>query len=71
MEKIKLLQEKTGCGILECKNALKYCNNDIDVAFLFLKLYSQSVARYKIIDNKKVKWEIEDYVLAAKKELNI
>ena len=37
MEKLKLLRDKTGAGIVDCKNALAEAGNDIDKAVEILR----------------------------------
>ena len=54
MNNIKILSEKTGCGVITAKKTMDICKNDIDVAFEFLKLKGHALARYKIINNKKI-----------------
>lgn len=43
------------------------CNYDIEIAFEFLRLKGQAVARYKIINNKKIPWNNIDYYMEAKR----
>lgn len=66
---INKLRNETGVGIYEANRALNLCG-DVEIAKEFLKLYSQAVARYKIINNKKIAYEIEDYVELAKNIVN-
>ncbi len=37
VEKVKLLRERTGAGVLDCKKALSECEGDIDKAVEFLR----------------------------------
>ena len=46
MNNIKILSEKTGCGVIVAKKAMDICRYDIEIAFEFLKLKGQAVARY-------------------------
>ena len=34
---IKVLREKTGAGMLDCKKALAECNNDMEQAIVYLR----------------------------------
>lgn len=65
MNNIKFLKEKTGCGVKATKQAMILCKNR-EIAFEFLKLKSHAVARYKIIDNRKIPWDNVDYYMEAK-----
>ena len=69
MNNIKILSEKTGCGVITAKKTMDICKNDIDVAFEFLKLKGHAVARYKIINNKKIPWDNVDYYMEARKRV--
>ena len=62
---IKFLKEKTGCGVKAVKQAMIFCKNR-EIAFEFLKLKNHAVARYKIIDNRKIPWDNVDYYMEAK-----
>lgn len=44
LENIKILRDKTGLGIIECKNALLKTDNDIENAILFLRKNSKLTA---------------------------
>ena len=37
LDDIKVLREKTGAGMLDCKKALAECNNDMEQAIVFLR----------------------------------
>lgn len=67
MNNIKILSEKTGCGVMTAKKTMDICKNDIEIAFEFLKLKSHAVARYKKIDDKKIPWDNIDYYMEAKR----
>lgn len=67
MNNIKILNEKTGCGVITAKKTMDICKNDIEIAFEFLKLKGHALARYKIIDNKKIPWDNIDYYMEAKR----
>ena len=67
MNNIKILSEKTGCGVITAKRTMDICNYDIEIAFEFLRLKGQAVARYKIIDNRKIPWDNIDYYMEAKR----
>lgn len=68
MEMIKKLRERTGCSLNDCKKALELCN-DMNVAYEYLRLRGQALARYKIVNGKKIPWQTEDYLEAAKKNI--
>lgn len=68
MEMIKKLKERTGCSLNDCKKALEFCN-DMNVAYEYLRLRGQALARYKIVNGKKIPWQTEDYLEAAKKNI--
>ena len=68
MEMIKKLKERTGCSLSDCKKALELCN-DMNVAYEYLRLRGQALARYKIVNGKKIPWQTEDYLEAAKKNI--
>lgn len=59
------LREATGCSITECKNALAICDS-YEMAYEYLRLKSQAVARYKIENGVKRRWNENDYLEAAK-----
>lgn len=67
MNNIKILSEKTGCGVITAKKTMDICKNDIEIAFEFLKLKSHAVARYKKIDDRKIPWDNIDYYMEAKR----
>jgi translation elongation factor EF-Ts len=69
MEMIKKLRERTGRSLNDCNKALELCNNDINVAYEYLRLREQALARYKIVNGKKIPWQTEDYLEAAKKNI--
>jgi elongation factor Ts len=52
-EQIKLLREKTGAGMLNCKNALTETNGDFDKAIEFLRQKGLASAEKKISRNTK------------------
>lgn len=62
------LQTLTGAGRYDCKKALAKCNNDINVAYYYLRIISDCVCRHKIVNGKKVLWTDEDYINCAKEE---
>lgn len=45
---VKNLREKTGCPIMECKEALKSCGGDLEKAVLFLRKKGLSTAAKKV-----------------------
>lgn len=59
------LRERTGAGMNSCKLALEEADGDIDIAYEYLRLLSQPVARYKMKDGVKMRWEKDDYLKAA------
>ena len=69
MNNIKILSEKTGCGVIVAKKAMDICRYDIEIAFEFLKLKGQAVARYKNIDGRKIPWDNVDYYMEARKRV--
>ena len=68
MEMIKKLRERTGCSLNDCKKALALCEN-IDIAYEYLRLKGQALARYKMVAGKKIPWQDKDYLEAAKKNI--
>ena len=60
------LREKTGCGIEECKKAIGKCDNDINTAYEYLRIKGMAVARYKIVNGEKVKFNDDDMIQLAK-----
>ena len=67
MNNIKILSEKTGCGVIVAKKTMDICKNDIEIAFEFLRLKGHAVARYKKIDDRKIPWDNIDYYMEAKR----
>ena len=67
IEDIKFLRDKTGCGIASAKKAIDLCKNR-KIAFEFIRLKGQALARYKYIDGRKVPWDNIDYYMEAKKQ---
>ena len=61
-EDVMALRAKSGAGMLDCRRALELAEGDTDIAYEFLRLLSQPVARYKFRDNAKVSWTTEDYL---------
>lgn len=45
---VKTLREKTGCGIMECKDALKNCDGDLEKAVLHLRKKGLAIAAKKL-----------------------
>lgn len=68
IEDIKFLRDKTGCGIASAKKAIDLCKNR-KIAFEFIRLKGQALARYKYIDGRKVPWDNIDYYMEAKKRV--
>ena len=68
IEDIKFLRDKTGCGIASAKKAIDLCKNR-KIAFEFIRLKGQALARYKYIDRRKVPWDNIDYYMEAKKRV--
>lgn len=62
------LREDTGVGMQDAKEALLFCN-DFDVAKEYLRLSGQALCRYKIVDEKKVPFEKEDFFELAIKNV--
>jgi len=52
-EQIKLLREKTGAGVLNCKNALVETNGDFEKAIEFLRQKGLASAEKKLTRNTK------------------
>jgi len=69
MNNIKILSEKTGCGVIAAKKAMDICKYDIEIAFEFIRLKGQAFARYKYIDGRKIPWDNIDYYMEAKKRV--
>lgn len=59
IDDLKLLREKTGAGMMDCKNALKEANGDIDKAVEILRKKGIKVAE------KKAGREVKDGVIDA------
>ncbi len=59
VDDLKLLREKTGAGMMDCKNALKEANGDIDKAVEILRKKGIKVAE------KKAGREVKDGVIDA------
>ncbi len=59
IDDLKLLREKTGAGIMDCKNALKEANGDIDKAVEILRKKGIKVAE------KKAGREVKDGLIDA------
>lgn len=68
IEDIKFLRDKTGCGIASAKKVIELCENK-EIAFEFIRLKGQVVARYKYVEGKKVSWDNIDYYMEAKKRI--
>lgn len=68
IEDIKFLRDKTGCGIASAKKAMELCKNK-EIAFEFIRLKGQAIARYKKIDGRKIPWDNIDYYMEAKKRV--
>ena len=51
---ILALREKTGVGLLECKNAALYSNGDMDLAIAYLKAKTLAVATPKLSFDERV-----------------
>lgn len=68
VEKLIQLREKTGCGIGSCSRALIDCNMDIKWAEEYLRVLSQPVARYKIVNGDRRAFEKQDYLDLAFKQ---
>lgn len=68
IEDIKFLRDKTGCGITSARMAIDLCGNK-EIAFEFMRLKGQAVARYKNIDGRKIPWDNIDYYMEAKKRV--
>lgn len=66
IEDIKSLREQIGCGITDAKKAIDLCD-DKEIALEFLRLKGQALARYNIINGKKIRWNDMDYYKEAKK----
>lgn len=64
------LKNRTGCPISHCKEALRLCGDNVEIAYNYLKLKSNAVSRWKIVDGNKVPWTNADYVSKASKEVN-
>ena len=64
---VKRLKEQSGCSLVDCKKALEVCEGLEGVAYEYLKLKSCAVARYRIVNFKKVPWKDKDYVEEAKR----
>ncbi len=65
-EKIKHLTEITGCGFYNCRKALELFEGNEKTAYEYLKLKSQPVVRYKIVNGKRIFWTNQDYINKAK-----
>ena len=68
IEDIKFLRDRTGCRIASAKKAMELCKNK-EIAFEFIRLKGQAVARYKKIDGRKIPWDNIDYYMEAKKRV--
>lgn len=62
---IKILKEETGCSYSAANKVLNLCK-DVKIALKFLRLRSQAVARYRIVDDQRVPWDDIDYYIEAK-----
>ena len=65
---IKQLSKETSVSILEAKHALKVCKN-YDIAKEYLHQKHTAVARYKIINGKKMKLTDNDYIELANQKI--
>lgn len=68
-EKVIELRSRTGAGMMDCKKALMECHEDIDVAYEYLRIMSQPVARYCMIDGQKTPWKRDDYLQETKRRV--
>ena len=59
LKQIREIRDRTGCGILECKEALDLFDGNINRCYEFLRMRSQAVCRRK--PNGEV-WRKEDYI---------
>lgn len=68
MSKINIvtLHNETGIPLNTCKKALELCKN-YDEAKEFLHLTHTAVARYKIVNGKKIMFTDEDYLNLIRK----
>lgn len=67
ISQVKNLREITGCGLEECKNAIKKCK-DFSVAYEYLSLRGCAVYRAKINESgEKIPFSESDYIELAKK----
>lgn len=55
IEKIRALREKTGCGMMDCKNALAYSKGDFDIAIAYLDAKHLAVATPNMTFDERVK----------------
>lgn len=67
---IAQLREETGVSVSEAAKALDLCE-EYDIAKEYLRLRYTAIARYKVIEGKKIPFEIADYINLAKKNVNI
>lgn len=63
------LKNQTGCSLMDCKKALILCDNNIDIAYVYLMLKFSGVKRYKVVDGIKKSWTDTDYLQKAKKQM--
>ena len=68
IEDIKFLRDRLECGIASAKKVIELCENK-EIAFEFIRLKGQAVARYKYVEGKKVPWDNIDYYIEAKKRV--
>lgn len=64
------LKYESGAGIRDCKMALEKCDYNYNTAYKYLRLISDGVARWKIVDGQRIKWTDEDYIKCARGDDN-
>lgn len=55
IEKVKLLREKTGIGLMQCAEAVKYGKGDLNMAVAYLQASSLAVATPGLSFDERVK----------------
>lgn len=64
-DELSQLRAETGASIADIAKALNLCRS-YDVAKEYIKLKSTAVARYKVIDGKKLPLDTTDYIKLAR-----
>lgn len=49
---VKALQERTGCGVTQCRKALEVCEENKDLAFFYLRYVGCAIVTYPLTNEE-------------------